>query len=106
MSITLDSFLNSEQSHMLANLEAIVKELQKDLKLSPDDEPTIDIRLCVDKPNELSDRCYPPNDWTWLFRVGLSDYDPYHSDYCSASCVGLNTSPNELLEEMINGLDN
>lgn len=93
---------------MLSNLVAIVRELKRDMRSNPKDyiengcdEPSIDIRLCVDRHE------YKPSlpcEYTWLFRVGLVDYDPRHSDYCAASSVQLDTDPDKLLTMMINDL--
>ena len=80
-------------------LALIVKELQRDISLSPEDyletgcyEPSIDIRLCIDPGS-------------WVFRVGSSDYDPTHSAICAASCVTMETKPSELLTELIEQCD-
>lgn len=88
-------FINAERENMKRALDWIVKDLQRTIKAEPIehteygcDEPTIDVRLCLD-----------PNGW--IFRTGLVDYDPYHSEICAASCVGLETTTEELLEELL-----
>lgn len=98
---SLDQFLKDNKSDMLENLTLIVAELKRGLSVIPSDylehgcdEPTIDIRLCID-PNERNGYGFD-----WLFRVGSSDYDPYHSRYCAGSCVGIDTSTSELLDEL------
>ena len=100
---TLDTFLDSERTDMLSDLTATVEELKTSMKLDPKlfteagcDEPSIDVRLCVDL-----ERGSAPS---WIIRTGSSDYDQYHSEYCSASCIGLDTDPKELLEELMNDL--
>lgn len=93
--------LSKEKKHMLNNLVDIVSELKDMMLESPkeyteaeSDAPSIDIRLCVD------------NDSSWIFRTGLSDYDPYHSDYCGASCVTLETNASELLNALVDDINN
>ena len=90
------SFINSEREAMRRALDWTVKDLQRDLETSPEyyvepgaDEPSIDIRLWIDADS-------------WIFRVGLSDFDPYHSAICAGSCVSLDTETDDLLEELIN----
>lgn len=92
--------LSPEKSHMLRDLKGIVSELQDTMRSDPaeytehgTDEPSIDIRLCVD------------NDSSWIFRTGLSDYDPSHSDYCAASSVQLDTDPEKLLASLLDDIN-
>lgn len=58
------------------------------------DEPSIDIRLCI----EL--------DGSWIFRTGDSSFDQRHSPLCGASSVQLDTETKgkelPLLEELLN----
>ncbi len=103
----LDTFIVDNEKDMLANLESIVNELQTEIRANPSwylepgcDEPTIDVRLCID----LTER-YGVTTPTWVIRVGLVDYDQYHSEYCAASCVGLETDVSKLLSELINQLE-
>jgi hypothetical protein len=102
-------FVNQERAGMLRALEHIVKDLQRSLKADPGeytefgaDEPTIDVRLCIDlwenDPNNSSRN-------GWIFRTGSSDYDPYFSEYCAGLCVGLDTNAEDLLDELINQLE-
>lgn len=100
----LEKFLEEQKPFMLKDISQIVQSAKARMEIDPNeytengcDEPTIDVRLCIDL-----ERGDEP---TWIIRVGLVDYDPYHSDFCSASCIGLNTNVSELLEELINGLE-
>jgi hypothetical protein len=101
----LNKFISEERENMLNDLRDIVADLKKSMRISPNeyteygcDEPSIDVRLCVD----LSERGDSPS---WIIRTGSVDFDSYHSEFCSASCIGLSTEPEELLEELVNGLD-
>jgi hypothetical protein len=103
---SLDQFINDNKNDMLADLTNIVKDLKHTLRLSPDDylesnydDPSIDIRLCID----ITER-FGISTPTWGFRTGISDFDPYHSEYCAASCVTLDTDPSKLLNKLINQL--
>lgn len=83
----LDAFIDKERSNMLVELHQIVTDLKKELAADPlpykendDDDPSIDIRLCID----LSDF-----GGSWIFRTGHVQFDQYHSQYCGASAVTL-----------------
>lgn len=98
----LEQFLIENKTDMLTNLTEIVADLKATMVSDPEaytecgnDEPLIDVRLCID----LGDRHHG-----WIFRTGLSDYDQYHSEYCAASSIGLDTNAEKLLEELINQL--
>lgn len=98
----LEQFLKENQSDLLTNLTEIVADLKATMASDPkeyteygSDDPSIDVRLCID----LGDGHYG-----WIFRTGLSDYDPYHSEYCAAASIGLDTNPEKLLAELINQL--
>jgi hypothetical protein len=103
--MNIGTFIKNNRQGMLNNLTLVVKALQDDIKTSPleyyadeyDEQPSIDIRLCIDLVDEdLSGR------FGYIFRTGSVDFDPYHSEYCAASSVDLDTNPNELLEELLN----
>jgi hypothetical protein len=95
---TLSSFIKENQSDMLEYLTDIVATLKEDIKANPSlYEESIDIRLCIDL-----DRHSNP---TWIFRIGSSDYDQVHSEYCAASSVGLDTDPVSLFEELVSQLE-
>ena len=98
----LDKFLNQTEAEMLTTLEALVKECQQGLTTSPEDytepgtdEPSIDLRLCIDLEDSES----------FVFRVGSSDFDPYHSEYCAASCITTESEASELLQDLVNQLE-
>jgi hypothetical protein len=99
----LEQFINEEHANLLEELTLVVKRLQAYMQHMPDDytehgedTPAIDVRLCID-PFEES--------YTWIVRTGLVDFDPYHSEHCVASCVGLDTKPKELLEQLLGDLE-
>jgi hypothetical protein len=101
--MSLAKFLFSEKRHMLGALEWCVKDLKRTIKANPleyidydGDVPVIDIRLCLDL-GIPENRGGP----SWTFRVGDSSFDPYHSEYCAGSFVGIDTDPEELLEELV-----
>jgi hypothetical protein len=90
---------------MLQALRYIVSDLKRTMRVDPaeftepgEDSPAIDVRLCIDH----LDRKHP----SWTFRTGSVDYDPYHSEYCGASCVTPDTDAEELLSELISQIDN
>ncbi len=58
------------------------------------DEPSIDIRLCIDE--RASGKGF-----TWIFRTGDSSYDLAHSYFCGASCITLDTKILDLLTELV-----
>lgn len=85
----LESFIHSNRADMLAELSYYVKDCQEHLEPGTD----IDVRLCIDFAGDRS---------TWLFRTGSVDYDQWHSTFCGASSIGLDTDTEELLEDLIN----
>lgn len=100
----LDSFIEANRSDMLTDLTDIVNDLKATMQGDPEEytdwgseEPSIDIRLCIDSTRR--------GEMTWIIRTGSSDYDQYHSDYCAALSVGLDTKSEELLTDLINQLD-
>lgn len=89
------SALMRERPALRRALDWVVRDLQGYIKADPKeyieagcDEPSIDVRLCVD-------------DDGWIFRTGLVDYDPYHSKACAASCVGSETDTDGLLDDLL-----
>lgn len=104
----LEQFIKTEEPHLKRDLRRIIKDCKPDLKANPDlyrqhkdDTPSVDIRLCIDKPREFSERIRPPKDWSWIFRIGDASFDQYHSDYCAASCITRETRVEDLLVEMV-----
>lgn len=88
---------------MLRSMEWVVKDLYTMLQRNPKDfidgdheEPSIDVRLCIDL-----DTAQP----RYTIRRGLVSYDSYHSEFCAASYVTLDTDAVELLNELINQLE-
>lgn len=101
----LEFFIEENREDIKAHLINLVERLKEDLKTSPEDyqespedTPSIDIRLAVDLVETLD------RDQGWTVWAGSSDYDSYHSEYCSASCVTLETEVGELLEELLEDL--
>lgn len=102
----LEAFIEANSDDMCVILADTVAELQATMAGDPDEYtdtysgddagPSIDVRLCIDLTR---------NGGTWIFRTGLVDFDPRHSQYCAASSVGLDTDPEELLAELISQLD-
>lgn len=99
----LNKLLNDSEvtDCMLHDLKKIVADLKNSMQIEPEtytelgtDGPSIDIRLCIDFKNHAG----------WLFRVGSSDFDTYHSEFCAASSVDLNTKAYRLLDDLINQL--
>lgn len=100
----LNEFIKVNKIDMLTDLNNIIREYKEDLINNPNeytelgcDEPTIDIRLCIDLDSH--------GDPNWLFRIGLVDYDPYFSEYCAASCIGLDSDASGLFSYLVNQLD-
>ncbi len=111
--LELNAFLAVARPEILRHLKSLVRHMIQEIKANPDlyigdgdEEPSIDVRLCVDKPKELSSRVHPPSHWTWVVHTGSSDYDTYHSDYCAGSSVGIDTDAEELVSELIGDLGN
>ncbi len=108
----LEQFIKDEQSHMLRDLEQIIEDCKATMQFNPKeytehgcDEPTIDIRLCIDpistNSNPFSLTSELIDTFDWIFRTGSVDYDQRHSRYCAASCIGLDTKPMDLLTELV-----
>lgn len=98
---SLNTFLAENKNDILEYLTRLVAQLKSDIAACPEvflepgtDTPSIDIRLCIDLDTKYRSQ-------EWIIRTGLSDYDPYHSEYCAASCVTPDTDPSELLEELV-----
>lgn len=101
--MTFDQFITNEKKYMTMVLTTLCKEIGKDIENNIGDyldqdcqEPSIDVRLCIDIDVKTP---------SWIFRTGCSDYDPVHSEYCAASCIGIDENAIELLEELLNQLD-
>ena len=95
----LQRFINNHKSNMLKVLVGIVKRektwINNNLhEYSETEVPGVDIRLCIDL-----------HDSSWIFYTGLADYDQRHSEYCSASCIGLDTNALTLLTELIDQIE-
>lgn len=89
------SFILSEREAIRAALHWTVLDLKRYMSSDPEeytehgcDEPSIDIRLCVDADG-------------WIIRTGDSSFDPYHSSVCVDSCVTPDTDTDELLNDLI-----
>lgn len=85
------SFIFSEREAIGRALKITVSDLKRDVEdiLESDrEEPSIDVRLCIDSDG-------------WIIRTGDSSFDPYHSAVCAASCVTADTESEELLEDLI-----
>lgn len=100
----LDAFIKANSQDMFEALSAIVVDLQATLMGDPAeytehgcDEPSIDIRLCIDIYH-----CREGGSWT--FRTGDSSYDQRHSEYCAASSVTPDTGAAKLLADLIEQL--
>jgi len=105
----LDRFLEQERAEMFRDLTRIVRNLKGQMKHDLNeyieagtDDPSIDIRLCVDRYETKPS--LPPY-YSWCFRTGLVDFDPSHSTYCAASSVGLETDVETLLTDLVKDLD-
>jgi hypothetical protein len=95
--VLLDDFLLTERPHMLEDLKRILIGAQLQMRRDPDlytehgtTEPTIDIRLCIDHE--------------WIFRTGDASYDQIHSDLCAASCIGLDSTAETVLADLVGQL--
>lgn len=93
----LDEIIERERVHMWNYLQILVPDTQKylnDDNIEPGtNEPSIDIRLCIDQ------------DGSWAFRTGSADYDQSHSYYCAASSIQSETGSDDLLKELLNQLE-
>lgn len=90
----IPSKLLREKPAILRALRITVKDLQRTIERDMDElhDGEIDIRLCVDGECE------------WIIRTGDVSYDPYHSEYCAATLVVLDTNPDELVDELLNDI--
>lgn len=95
VTVLTERFFRPDYTIMLATITELIDDAVATMQAAPleytehgADEPTIDIRLCVDNDG-------------WIFRTGDASFDQRHSRYCSASCIGLNTQAGELLEQLI-----
>lgn len=100
----LDKFIKEEKHHMLRYLNELIPNLKssidaqpEEFKESEDDEPSIDIRLCIDLNDDGTG--------SWIFRTGDSSYDQQHSQYCSTTSIGIDSNAAELLDYLIQDLD-
>lgn len=57
----------------------------------------IDVRLCVDIDSD-----YVQNGF--IFRTGLNDFDPYHSQFCSASIISIDGDKEAILNDLLSEL--
>lgn len=97
----LERFIDDNRADMLEDLTHLVADRQDDMRADPDlytgsddDGPCIDVRLCIDL-------CARDDSGTWIFRTGLADYDPAHSEFCGARCIDLGTDPASLLDDLL-----
>lgn len=103
----LDKFIEENKADMIQDLTSVVENLKSWMRTDAQaftefgsEEPSTDIRLCIDLEGFS-----PYRSESWIFRTGPSDYDPVHSQYCSASSIGLDTDAKDLLAELIGGLN-
>jgi hypothetical protein len=101
--MTLDQFITEERLGMYQDLQTIIIDLTHEMRTDPKlytehgcDEPSIDIRLCIDAHNDS---------FTWCFRTGDSSYDQRHTTYCAASSIQLDTGTDELLNQLIGDIE-
>jgi hypothetical protein len=107
----LDQFIKVNRADMLQNLTSIVTHYKTEIQSDPEsyiepgcDVPALDIRLCIDVTECNRDEGSYAHDGNWIFRLGLSDYDQVHSEYCAALSIGIDTDPIKLLEDLLNQL--
>lgn len=97
----LTTFIDANKIDMLLELSDIVFYFTNhDLNhVDQDNEDLnhIDIRLCIDLDG-------PNGEGSWIFRTGDASYDQVHSQYCSASSVGVETKAAKLLSELLDQL--
>jgi hypothetical protein len=98
----LKKFVDTNRADMLADLRGIIERSKMEMRAYPKDyiepgceNPSIDIRLCIDLENHYG----------WIFRLGSSDYDPYHSEYCGGSSIQLDTVAEDLLGDLLSQLE-
>jgi hypothetical protein len=102
--MSLDQFLHVNKPDILRDLKRIIRDCKPDLKANPElyiengcDEPSIDVRLCVDPE--------PDETFSWILRVGSPDYDQRHSVYCSAGSIGILTKAESLFEQLVREIE-
>lgn len=103
----LDSFIAENRADMLADMRRIVARARENMAVSPEDYtergadgPSIDVRLCIDIDSTLYRR------EGWIIRTGSVDFDPVHSQFCAAGCIGLgDDTPEDILDYLIRQLD-
>ncbi len=101
----LSLFLKAEFEDIVTDLTATVENLKSFVRINPEefteagsDEPSIDVRLCVDEYDGLN------RSFTWIIRTGDASFDQKHSPYCAASLIGLDTEPRALAQELIDDI--
>ncbi len=107
--MTIDQFIESKRSEMLRYLKILVRDCKGDIRRNGKalymvdgmDEPSIDVRLCIDHRNYNG----AVDGWTWIYRTGSVDYDPVHSDFCGASAIGLTSTAEGILQDLLNGIE-
>lgn len=104
----LPRFLEQERANMLEDLMFRCFHARQDMQADPKehtdpgcDEPSIDVRLCIDR---YESKPGLPEHYDWCFRTGLVDFDQRHSTLCVASSIGLGTEPRDLLNDLLNDL--
>ena len=108
----LEAFIAANRADMLQDLTDIVEDLKATMSADPaeytdpyadGETPCIDVRLCVDIAE--SGKRAGLIGGEWIFRTGLVDFDPRHSQYCGASSVSPDTDAEDLLEDLLSQLD-
>lgn len=108
----LEAFITENRADMLQALTGIVEDLKDTMSADPaeytdpyadDATPCIDVRLCVDVAD--TGKRAGLIGGNWVFRTGLVDFDPRHSQYCGASSVSPDTDAEDLLEDLLSQLD-
>lgn len=94
----LFTFLQDAKPNILRELRKIIRDNRSDLRKNPelyketsDSEPTIDVRLAL---NSFGDS------YDWRLHVGSVDFDSNHSEYCGAGQFGVETTADELFEQL------
>lgn len=109
---SLESYIKQEQKHMTRALRAIVNDCKRSMAAdrslymdSEHEEPSIDVRLCVDRyetnSNPFSLVSPLETRFEWTFRTGDVSYDQRHSRYCAASSITLDSTVESLLVDLI-----
>ncbi len=81
---------------MVSDLRHIQTQIDESCRGPDDDEPSIDVRLCIDFQDDGT-----PD---WIIRSGDSSYDQRHSALCGASIVSLDTEFNDEADETLENL--